>query len=320
MTEPLFPARLISISYEATDILSFTLQPLGGQMPDTIDPGSHIDVHLPNGLMRSYSLSNGPAHTSGYRLTVARDPSSRGGSAFMHDDLRVGQILQISRPRNNFTLAEDAPLSVFFAGGIGVTPFVPMIARLNELNRPWLLHYCVRTKDRAALLPELRVLAAAGSGELAANYDQDDGILDLTKALAGVPADAHVYCCGPTAMLSAFRSDADALGIASHQVHFEYFSSDVENATEGGFTIVLGKSGDEIAVQAGQTILQALTEHGVNVPYSCEEGICGACETSVIEGIPEHRDKILSDAERECGKTMMVCCSGSKSPRLVLDL
>lgn len=321
MTEQLFPTRLIAIRYEAPDILSFLLQPLDAALPDRIDPGSHVDIHLPNGMMRSYSLSNAPGPVEGYRLTVARDAASRGGSVYMHEQLRVGQILEISKPRNNFELAEDAPLSVFIAGGIGITPFVPMIARLNDLGKSWRLHYCVRTRERAALLGELEALAAAGSGELLPNYDDGPaGILDLDGALAAIPADGHVYCCGPTAMLGAFRTGAQAAGIASERVHFEYFTSEVENATEGGFTIVLDKTGNEIVVEAGQTILRALTEHGINVPYSCEEGICGACETRVIEGMPDHRDMILSDAERLESKTMMICCSGSKSPRLVLDL
>jgi vanillate O-demethylase ferredoxin subunit len=307
--------------YEAEDVLSFVFQPLERPRIESIDPGSHVDVHLPNGLMRSYSLSNGPGHQDGYRLTVARDPASRGGSTFMHDSLKVGQILELSDPRNNFDLACDAAMSVFFAGGIGITPFVPMLSRLNDLGRSWRLHYCVRTRARAALLRELEALAAAGAGELLPNYDEDpSGMLDLEKALAEIPADAHVYCCGPTAMLTAFRAVAQTLGIPSACVHFEYFSSEVETATEGGFTIVLNKTGGEILVQPGQTILHALTEHGLNVPYSCEEGICGACETRVLDGTPDHRDMILSDTEREESKTMMICCSGSKSPRLVLDL
>jgi len=321
MTEPLFPARLVNVRYEATDVLSFLLLPTTHDLPTRVEPGSHIDVHLPNDMMRSYSLSNGPGEMEGYRLTVARDANSRGGSTYMHDVLRVGQILQISKPRNNFELVEHAPMSVFISGGIGVTPFVPMLARLNELKRPWRLHYCVRSRDRAALLSEIEALTAAGSGELIPNFDEDPaGVLDLAATLRSVPDDAHVYCCGPTGMLNAYRSGAEAAGIPADRVHFEYFSSDVQSATEGGFTVVLHKSGGEVAVPLGKTILHALTEHGLNVPYSCEEGICGACETRVVEGIPDHRDMILSDLEREEGKTMMICCSGSKTPRLVLDL
>lgn len=320
MTEPLFPVRIVAIEFEAENVLSFTLQPIDSAPLEGIDPGSHVDVHLPNGMMRSYSLSNGPGHKRGYRLTVARDPKSRGGSTYVHDKLRVGQIIEISKPRNNFPLAEQASMSVFIAGGIGVTPFIPMIARLNEIGQPWRMHYCVRSRDRAALVEEIKQLAAAGSGELIPNYDDTDGILDLAGKLASLRTDMHVYCCGPIPMLDAFRSCAQAAGFASDHVHFEYFSTDVQSATDGGFVVVLNKSGTDITVQPGQTILRALLDHGVDIPSSCEEGVCGACETRVIEGLPDHRDMILTAQERQENKTMMVCCSGSKSARLVLDL
>lgn len=321
MTEPLFLAQIVAIELAALDILSFTLRPMDAALSTDIDPGSHIDVHLPNGMMRSYSLSNGPGRSNGtYRLTVARDMKSRGGSTYMHDALRVGEMLQISAPRNNFKLAEDAALSVFFAGGIGVTPFIPMIARLNEAGKAWRLHYCTRNRERAALVDEIEQLAAGGKGEFLPNHDDVDGILDLPATLAVLPDLTHVYCCGPTPMLNAFRNGALAVGIPEKNVHFEYFSADVASATEGGFVVVLNKSGKEVIVNPGETILQALVKQGVNISYSCEEGICGACETRVIEGTPDHRDMILNDREKELSKTMMVCCSGSKSPRLVLDL
>ncbi|HKR92354.1 PDR/VanB family oxidoreductase [Novosphingobium sp.] len=320
MTEPLFPARIVAIELAAEDILSFTLHPLDAALPDGIDPGSHIDVHLPNGMMRSYSLSNGYDQRLGFRLTVARDANSRGGSTYMHDKLRVGQIIDISKPRNNFKLAEDAAMSVFFAGGIGVTPFLPMIARLNQVGKPWRLYYCTRNEERAALVNEIRQLEADGVGQFISHYDDRDGLFDLKGTLAALSGDTHVYCCGPKGMLDAFRAGAQVSGLGSDRVHFEYFNADVESATEGGFVVVLNQSGAEIRINPGQTILQALTEHGVNVPFSCEEGICGACETRVIEGVPDHRDMILSDEEKRQSKTMMVCCSGSKSDRLVLDL
>lgn len=320
MTEPLFPARIVAIELEAEDILSFTLRPLDAALSGAIDPGSHVDVHLPNGMMRSYSLSNGPAHDRGFRLTIARDVNSRGGSTYIHDALRVGQVLEISKPRNNFVLAEQAEMSVFFAGGIGITPFIPMIARLNALGKPWRLIYATRNRARAALLDEINALVAGGNGEFVAHHDETDGIYDLKSALNSVSPGTHVYCCGPTGMLDAFRAGAKEAGIESERIHFEYFSSEVESATEGGFVVVLNKSGAEVTVKSGQTILQALTDYGLNIPYSCEEGICGACETRVIDGVPDHRDMILSDDEKKQSKTMMVCCSGSKSARLVLDL
>lgn len=320
MTELLFPAKIVAIELAAEDILSFTLRPMDRALPEQIDPGSHVDVLLPNGMMRSYSLSNGAEHRRGYRLTVARDVNSRGGSTFMHDNLRVGQVLEISKPRNNFKLAEDTALSVFFAGGIGVTPFIPMITRLNQIGRSWRLYYCIRNRERAALADEIKQLESDGSGEFVSHFDDTDGLFDLKGTMNALPSDTHVYCCGPTGMLDAFRSSAEQAGIASDHVHFEYFSSDVESATEGGYVVVLNQSGTEITVQPGQTLLQALVDRSVNIAYSCEEGICGACETKVIEGTPDHRDMVLTDAEKKAGKTMMVCCSGSKSARLVLDL
>lgn len=320
MTEPLFPAQIVAIELAAQDILSFHLRPIDPSAKIVVDPGSHLDVQLPGGVMRSYSLSNTPLQRKAYRLTVARDAKSRGGSTYMHDALRVGQIVEISAPRNNFRLAEDAGLSVFFAGGIGVTPFVPMIARLNALGKKWRLHYCVRDRSRAALVDDLAELEAGGGGEFLLNCDDVDGILDLRSALAAAPSDAHLYCCGPMAMLDSFRKYAGEAGFVDSQVHFEYFSADVQTATEGGFVVALNKSGRELSVEPGETILQALVKNGVSISYSCEEGICGACETRVLEGTPDHRDGILSDEEKKNSKTMMVCCSGSKSPRLVLDL
>lgn len=322
MSEPVFPVRLLQIRYEATDICSFVLGKLDGEDLPLVEPGAHVDVHLGNNLMRSYSLSNGMGDAGLYRLTVARDANSKGGSTFMHDRLRAGQTLQISAPRNNFALDEQADLSVFIAGGIGVTPYLPMMCRLNAIGKRWRLHYSVRTPDRAALLPEIEALAAGGAGEVCPNYDEVPGgaMLNLPALLAALSEGAHVYCCGPSGMLDAFRRGADTAGIPAERVHFEYFSSNVESATGGGFTIVMAKSGQEVVVPAGQTILHAVNDAGANVPYSCEEGVCGACETRVIEGTPDHRDMILSESERAESKTMMICCSGSKSARLVLDL
>ncbi|HWK50431.1 MAG TPA: PDR/VanB family oxidoreductase [Steroidobacter sp.] len=317
----LLKARIVAIRYEARDVLSYVLAPLS---PDrtlpAYTPGAHVDVHLNGALMRSYSLSNGLCDAGCYRLTVQRDPKSRGGSIYMHENLRPGQEIEISPPRNNFELCEDASLSVFIAGGIGVTPFIPMMARLNEVGRRWRLHYCVRTRERAAFIEEIDKLVAAGQGEARFNFDEEPGaaLLDLDKVIAELPEGAHTYCCGPTGMLHAYQKAA--AGLLSERVHFEFFSSDVKAAAEGGFTVVLQQSGREVFVKSGETIMQAVRSAGVFVDSSCEEGICGACETRVISGEPDHRDMILSERERAEGKTMMICCSGCKSDRLVLDL
>lgn len=312
--------RIVAIRYEAKDVLSFVLAPLDATRFPPVEPGSHVDVHPTGAMMRSYSLSNGEGDAGLYRLTVQLDPKSRGGSVYMHQNLRAGQELEISAPRNNFKLAEHSPLSVFVAGGIGITPFMPMMARLNALRRRWRLHYCVRTRDRAAFVAEIEQLAAAGYGEVRFTFDGEPGgaPLDLTQVIATLPADAHIYCCGPVGMLHAYQQAAAQL--SPERVHFEYFSSDVKPASAGGFTVVLQKSGREIFVNSGDTILKAVRDAGVDVQSSCEEGVCGACETAVVSGEPEHRDMILSDREKAASKTMMICCSGCKSERLVLDL
>lgn len=321
MSEPTEPAIVMSMHLEARDIVSLRLRRAdGGDFPP-VDPGSHIDMVLPNGLSRSYSLSNTSQDTGSYRITVARDVSSRGGSSYIVDKLRVGNQVEISAPRNNFGLETDADFSLFVAGGIGITPFVSMISRLNEYSRRWRLHYCVRTRDRVALLDDLTRLAETGNGELLLNFDEEPGgrLLDLEGAISAVPSSAHLYCCGPVGMLNAYRAAAEAARFEDKQVHYEYFSSDVEKAAEGGFTVVCQRSGKTVAVKPGQTILKALADAGVNVSSSCEEGVCGSCETRVIEGQPDHRDMILSAKEREEGKKIIICCSGAKSSRLVLD-
>jgi vanillate O-demethylase ferredoxin subunit len=321
MSEPTEPAVVVSMQIEARDVVSIKLRPLDGSVFPPVDPGSHVDIVLPNGLSRSYSLSNGPEDVGQYRLTVARDPASRGGSSYVLDHLRVGDRVELSAPRNNFEIAGNGYYSLFIAGGIGVTPFIPMVARLNGQGLPWRMHYCVRTRDRAALVDELIILARDGAGALLMNFDEEPGgtMLDLRAVIADAPKSANLYCCGPIGMLNAYREHAKAAGFPDEQIHFEYFSSDIEKAAAGGFTVVCERSGKTVLVERGQTILKALAAAGVSVPSSCEEGICGSCETRVISGDPDHRDMILSAKEREEGKKIIICCSGAKSSRLVLD-
>lgn len=315
------PVRVRSIHWEATDICSFVLaQPDGAPLP-RFEAGAHIDVHLPNGLVRSYSLSK-PYGDGDYRITVARDPGSTGGSAFLAEHLRAGVLIEVGEARNHFPLHEQADRSVFIAGGIGITPFLPMAARLNALGRGWRLHYCVRTRDRAALRAEFDALANAGQGEVVMNYDHEPGgsVLDLDRVIGGLGRNDHVYCCGPTGMLEAFRTVCAAQGVEDERVHFEYFKSNVAAAAGGGFDIILSKTGRTVHVDEGQTILKALVAAGLDIPFSCEQGICGACETKVLSGEPDHRDLILSPDEQVSSRTMMICCSGSKTPTLTLDL
>jgi vanillate O-demethylase ferredoxin subunit len=309
--------RVMEIRYESLDVRSYVLRRTDGTSLPPADPGS---LRLSAGIERSFSLSNGDADNGDYRITVAREEDGAGGSKFLHDHVRAGDVLTTSAPRNNFSLARDAVRSTFVAGGIGITPFIPMLATLNRTGREWKLIYCAKNSERAPLLAEVRALAGAEEGRLTVHLSADAGRLDIRKVVAGISADEHIYCCGPTGMLHDFRLAAEEHAIKAERVHFEYFKSDVKAAESGGFTVVLRQSGREVPIRAGQTILEALQDFGLDVPYSCMEGICGSCVTRVINGTPDHRDMVLTERDRQAGNVMMICCSGAKSDRLVLDL
>lgn len=319
MSTDTLPLRLTAIRYEAADILSFEFRdPSGGELP-AFQAGAHVDVHLPGGLVRSYSLCNSSAETDRYVVAVARDARSRGGSSAMHDKLRVGQLLQIGKPRNNFPLDETARKSVLIAGGIGITPMWCMVQRLQALGQDWELFYAARARPNAAFLRELHALEAAHPGRVHLHFDQEQGLFDLTPVIRGqVGADAHLYCCGPLPMLQSFERATEAF--PREQVHVEYFQAKDQPVTAGGVEIELCRSKKIFFVGEGKTVLDAVLEAGVDVPYSCMEGICGSCEVAVLEGEPDHHDSVLSDQQKQSNKTMMLCCSGARSARLVLDL
>lgn len=307
--------RLTAIRYEAKDTHSFEFRHPDGAALPPVAPGAHIDVHLGNGMMRQYSLTTVQGDGKAYIVGIKRDRASRGGSIWIHDNLKVGQIVKIGGPRNNFPLDESAAHTVLVAGGIGVTPIRCMAQQLINSGKSWSMFYSCRDRSEATFLDEL-----SARKEVTLHFDAEANgkFLDMKAIVAGAPADTHFYCCGPLPMLGAFEDATKDL--PREQVHVEYFTAKESAATEGGYTVVLKKSGQEIQVPAGKTILQVLRDAGVNVMYSCEEGVCGACETVVVSGTPDHRDNILTDAERTASKTMMICCSGAKSERLVLDM
>lgn len=309
--------RLHSITYEGVAIHSFELRRHDGSALPAFSAGSHIDLYLGNGMVRSYSLVNRQGETHRYVVGIQRDPASRGGSRYVHDNIKVGDKVTISAPRNNFPLNESAPHSVFFAGGIGVTPMFCMVQRMAEVKASWQLYYSCRTPEHAAYHDGIEAL---GGKQVVFNYDQVPGgkMLDLKAIIGAMAPTTHLYCCGPLPMLGAFEEACK--GRPEGTVHVEYFSAREEAATAGGFTVVLSRSGKTVFVPAGKTILDALLDAGEDAPYSCMEGVCGSCETKVISGTPDHRDMILTESERKAGKTMMICCSGSKSAELVLDL
>jgi vanillate O-demethylase ferredoxin subunit len=313
--------RVRATTYEAQNILGFELVPLD---PATALPGftagAHIELHLPSGLRRSYSLLNDPNETHRYCIGVNRDAHSRGGSRYMHEQLRTGAVLTIGAPRNLFAMDESSPFNVFIAGGIGITPMLGMIARSQAMGTPWRLHYAARTRQHAGFLDVLSRYQGQPGAEVQLNFDQEPGgrMLDLNAVIAAIPAGAHVYACGPTPMLDAYEKASASL--PPERVHREYFAAKETAATDGCYTVTLARSQRTLQIQPGQTLLDGLIAIGAEPTFSCQQGICGTCEVKVLEGRPDHRDMVLSDAEKAANDRMMVCCSGAQSARLVLDL
>jgi tetrachlorobenzoquinone reductase len=311
----LIDVRVTAIRYAARDTHLYEFTRLDGKPLPPYEPGAHIDLHLPNGLIRQYSLIEPEPEPSRYTVGVKRDPASRGGSRYVHDELRVGKTLKISTPRNNFPLVEDAGHVILFAGGIGITPIWCMVQRLEKLGRSWTLYYACRSRSDMAFLQALEGMAPAQF-----HFDDESAgsFIDVTAIVAEAPKDAHLYCCGPTPMLKAFENAT--ANWPREQVHVEYFTPKQEADKKGGFIVELARSGQEFVIPEGKSILQVLLDAGVDVDYSCELGICGACEQRVISGEPEHRDAILTEEEQASNTKVMICCAGCKSERLVLDL
>jgi vanillate O-demethylase ferredoxin subunit len=304
-----------AIRWEAEGINSYVLERVGGGLMPAFEPGAHVDVQLKPGLSRSYSLVNDPAIRGYYEIAVHHAIDSRGGSRHIHQEWKVGEKIEISEPKNNFPMVEDAVHTVLIAGGIGVTPMLPMIARLEKLGRSWELHYVAATPDRAAYVDRL-----SDYDRVEIVYDGLPGAqrLDLKRICGAAPAEAHLYCCGPGGMLDAFvATNADR---PKGHAHIEYFSAETELATDGGYTLELARSGKTVTVAEGETMLDALLGAGVDVGFACAEGVCGTCEVKVLDGIPDHRDHFLTEEDKAANRSIMVCCSGSKTASLVLDI
>ncbi len=311
----LLTLRLDAIRYGAADTNLYEFAAADGEPLPPYEPGAHIDVHMPGGLLRQYSLARPYRPDEPYLVGIKLDAATRGGSLFMHERAHVGSSFQVSPPRNHFPLAAEAPHTVLIAGGIGVTPIWCMAQALADKSAAFELHYAVRTRADAAFLLELERMSPAAR----LHVDAEAGaVLDVAAIIKAAPKDAHLYCCGPGPMLAAF--EAAATGWPGDQVHVEYFSGPAPAPIEGGFVVALAKSARELVVEPGSTILEALRKAGLTVPASCEQGVCGTCETRVLEGTPDHRDLLLTPSEKASNRTMMICCSGSLTERLVLDL
>ncbi|MBB2910492.1 ferredoxin-NADP reductase [Streptosporangium becharense] len=296
------------MTWEADGVLSVTLADPGGAALPRWAPGAHVDLIAEGVPTRQYSLCGDPADPFLWRVAVLREEDSRGGSAFVHETLRPGALVGFSGPRNNFPLV-PADGYLFVAGGIGITPLLPMARAAAAAGVPWHLLYGGRTRASMVFLPEL----ARYGGHVTVRPHDEYGPLDLDEALAGAPG-ATVYCCGPEPLLAAMEERVPG-------VRLERFSPRPVTGTAepGAFQVVLRRSGLSLPVPADRTVLSVLEEAGIRVPTSCLEGVCGSCETTVLEGEVEHRDSVLTEAERAAGDTMFICVSRCRSSRLVLD-
>ncbi|MGC4959378.1 PDR/VanB family oxidoreductase [Actinomadura citrea] len=304
-----------SMTWEADGVLSVTLTAPGGAPLPAWEPGAHLEIDLGK-WVRQYSLCGAPGGTGAYRIAVLYEPDGRGGSAYVHEELRPGRTVRVRGPRNRFPL-EDAPRYLFLAGGIGITPLLPMIAQAADGGVPWRLVYGGRSRDSMAFLPEL-----ARYGDAVTIVPEDsDGRPDLDALLGAPEPGTAVYCCGPEGLIAAVERRCEAWPYGT--LHVERFAAARDQVLDGedtAFEVDCARSGVTVEVGAFETVMDALEQAGVQIPNACREGICGSCETPVLAGVADHRDGLLTDAEREAGATMMPCVSRCLSDRLVLDL
>jgi vanillate O-demethylase ferredoxin subunit len=312
--------RIARKTVEAVDICSFELVDPDGQALPPFAAGSHIDVHLPDGLVRQYSLANDPRDTHRYLIAVLRDANSRGGSIGMHA-LQVGTQITISDPKNHFALAHGARHSILVAGGIGITPILSMAERLAHVGASFELHYCTRSAERTAFAERIRSATFADRAHLHHDDGPPDRKFDARAAIGEPRDDVHLYVCGPTGFMDWVLGTAHELGWPDTRLHREYFAGvATPSVNDGAFEVQLASSGAVIRVAPDQSVVAALAEAGVSIAVSCEQGVCGTCLTRVIEGTPDHRDMYLTPEEQARSDQFTPCCSRARTPRLVLDL
>jgi vanillate O-demethylase ferredoxin subunit len=309
-------ARLVRRVPLGDDVCALTFRAVGAAF-DGLEPGAHVDLHLPGGLVRQYSLTGWDDAGRELSVAVQREPDGRGGSLAAHA-LAVGDPVELGGPRNTFRLVPSTGPVVLVGGGIGITPLVPMARALRDEGRDFHLHYLVRTRAHAALLPALEELRLGDRCSL--HCDDVEGLPDLAALVERYPADTSFHVCGPEAVLDAVRKASEELGRGI--VSTERFAAfpEAHRAGDRPFTVVLGSTGQEVPVPAGTSVLRALLAAGRDVAYSCGEGVCGTCITEVLAGEVDHRDGVLTEDEWRAGDCMAICVSRARGPRLVLDL
>ena len=301
----------------AEGIVSIKLESIDGQLP-TFQPGAHIDLHLQNGLVRQYSLVNGPGETNFYRIGVKLEEPSAGGSSYIHDNLRVGDVLACSTPRNNFPLRRDSIKTIFIAGGIGLTPLLAMSQALDVMGLDYEFHYFVQNDKHIAFSSVLNKLK--NKAFIHEGFSPDSTVKKINDVLKSPKNSMNLYVCGPGPMLEATRQIAAELNWPNNSIHFEYFKNSNEIDDSSSFEIELARSALSLNVPSGKSILEVLRENGVDLPSSCEQGACGTCKVGVIKGSIDHQDVYLNESERSEGDAMMTCVSRSLSKSLILDI
>lgn len=317
-----YPLVVQQVTPESDQVISLRLaDPRGGPLPPW-EPGAHLDVALPSGLVRQYSLCGDPGDRSTYRLAVLVEAAGRGGSLEIQRTGVAGSHLDVRGPRNHFPLV-NADRYAFIAGGIGITPILPMIQQVARRGRPWRLHYGGRSLGSMAFRRELTEL---GADHVTVWPEDQRGLLDVESILTAAGPESAVYCCGPEGLLQAVERRCAALE-PPRTVHFERFAAasafpaaPVATEARRDFEVELRRTGCVLHVPADRSVLDVVRDVLPDSPSSCEEGYCGTCETAVLGGIPEHHDDILTPEEQARGTTMMICVGRAKSPRLVLDL
>jgi vanillate O-demethylase ferredoxin subunit len=307
---------------EAEQIRSFELVDPQNRALPPFTPGAHIDVEIRPGLVRQYSLCNDPSEQDRYVIAVLREPEGRGGSVALYDNFKAGDSIRVSKPRNHFPLAAQADRHVLLAGGIGVTPLLAMAEYLSRRGVDFQMHYCTRSRGRAAFLERIQRSAFAQRVQFHFDDGPAEQRFDAAVALGRPVPGTHIYVCGPSGFMDYVLQTAKSQGWPDGQTHREYFApaTQANTAPAGEFEVELASSGQVFVIPADKPIVQVLLEHGIEIPTSCDQGVCGTCLTRVISGVPDHRDSFLTDEERARNDQMTPCCSRAKSPRLVLDI
>lgn len=317
--------NMISVSVikkrlEAADIVSLELGRVDGGPLPAFSAGSHIDVQLKPDLIRQYSLCNHPEESHRYLIGVLRDPASRGGSVAIHNEVQEGSLIAISEPKNHFPLVR-ARRSLLLAGGIGITPILCMAERLSHSGSDFELHYCARSPGRTAFIDRI----AASDFASRVHYHFDDGDesqkLELPEMLDVPDNSTHIYVCGPVGFIDYVCRVAKDCGWRMENLHHEYFGAPaIDTSGDTPFEVEIASTGEIVPIPSGQTVVNALKQHGIGIDVACQRGVCGTCVTQVIEGSPEHRDLYLSAEEKARNDQFTPCCSRAKSKLLVLDL